>query len=204
MTTTVLSDAGRRFLLDTAVESIRAHLEHRRPVSVPGSNGDGSGVAAEVHEPGASFVTLRDGAQLLGCVGSMTPVRSLSVDVAVNALNAAFADPRLPALTPEEFERMEVKISVLGPLEALGVPSMAELQSAVRPGVDGLLITAGNHRGTFLPSVWEQVRSPNEFLDMLWRKAGLRPGTWPPNLRIERYRTTEFGDPGPRPPIARY
>ena len=32
--------------------------------------------------------------------------------------------------------------------------------AALRPGIDGVLLTSREGRGTFLPSVWEQVRSP--------------------------------------------
>jgi hypothetical protein len=52
-----------------------------------------------------------------------------------------------------------------------------------------------------LPSVWPKVRDLAEFLDVLWRKAGLAPGTWPGGTRVSRYTTEEFGDPGPRAPI---
>ena len=37
-------------------------------------------------------------------------------------------------------------------------------------------------------------RAPEEFLDMLWRKAGLRAGRWPKDLVVERYQVTEFGE----------
>jgi AMMECR1 domain-containing protein len=52
-----------------------------------------------------------------------------------------------------------------------------------------------------LPSVWPKVRDVAEFLDVLWRKAGLRPRTWHAGTHVSRYTTEEFGDPGPRPPI---
>jgi AmmeMemoRadiSam system protein A len=190
-----LSAAAERTLLAAAEEAVRARLEgrDRRPVD------DSAG--REVTDPGASFVTLREDGRLLGCVGTMVPRQALIDDVAGNAVNAAFADPRLPSLQPEEFARMEIKVSVLGPLEPMDVASLPELRSAVEPDVDGLLIQAGSRRGTFLPSVWEQVRSVDRFLAMLWEKAGLRPGSWPRNLEILRYRTLEFGTAGPREPI---
>lgn len=201
-TATTFTSDEQRFLVDTAVEAVRSRLEGRTFGGFATPQSLGLGVDAQVRRPGASFVTLRGGRRLLGCVGSVAPVRPLAEDVAANALNAAFADPRLPALTAEEFASMEVKISVLGPLERIEVSSRDDLCAAIVPGEDGLLIAAGAHRGTFLPSVWEQVGSPEEFLAMLWSKAGLRPGVWPRNLSVERYHTVEFGEPGPRPPIA--
>lgn len=198
-TTTQLDTEAQRLLLDIAVEAVRTRLEGR--AAPTGRTADDSPIPVELARPGASFVTLRDGRRLLGCVGSMAPIRPLATDVAANAVSAAFADPRMPALTPAEFETMEVKISVLSPLVPMPVHSLDELRARVVPGKDGLLIQSGSRRGTFLPSVWEQVPSVDEFLSMLWLKAGLPPGTWPADLVVERYRTFEFGDPGPRPAI---
>lgn len=197
MTTTAsteLSERDQRLLLGIAEEAIRADLEGRparRPTDLP----------AHLEEPGASFVTLRDGEALLGCIGSMAPYRPLATDVAENARAAAFADPRLPPLRPDQFPTMELKVSVLSPLERLAVHSIEQLRGVVRPGCDGLLLSTRGHRGTFLPSVWDQVGSVEEFLSLLWRKAGLAPFVWPPDLVVERYTTIEFGDAGPRPPI---
>ena len=189
-----LSPDLRRWLLDLARESVRQGLRDGRrhlprPEAVP-SGGD---------RPGAAFVTLRRDGRLLGCIGSMVPVRPLADDVATHAYDAAFRDPRLPAVTADDCEHMDVEISVLGPLEELDVDDRADLLASIRPGVDGLVVASGRRQGTFLPSVWEQVGSAEEFLDLLWRKAGLRAGTWPDDLTVQRYEVTEFADAaGPR------
>jgi AmmeMemoRadiSam system protein A len=137
-------------------------------------------------------VTLRRDGQLRGCIGTLEARRPLAVDVAENAVAAASRDPRFPPLTPEEEVDLEVKISVLTSPQPLDVHSRAELAAAVRPGVDGLLIEAGIHRGTFLPAVWEQLPTVDDFLDHLWAKAGLAAGDWPPGLTVARYRSEEF------------
>jgi AMMECR1 domain-containing protein len=46
----------------------------------------------------------------------------------------------------------------------------------------------GRRRGTFLPSVWEQLPEPEQFLRHLKQKAGLAPDYWSENVRIYRYR----------------
>ncbi|MEZ5141445.1 MAG: AmmeMemoRadiSam system protein A [Acidimicrobiales bacterium] len=187
----------RRALVEIATEAVRARLESRR------FRLDHDDLTPVLAAPGATFVTLRQGEHLLGCIGSMEPISPLAEDTAHNAERAAFADPRMPALTPAQFEVMEVKVSVLSALERLAVQSPAELAATVVPGRDGLLLDSRHHRGTFLPSVWEQVPEVGDFLTMLWRKAGMHPFDWPPDLQVLRYRTLEFGDPGPRPPIRR-
>jgi AmmeMemoRadiSam system protein A len=149
-------------------------------------------------EPGASFVTLeRDGA-LLGCVGGLEPTEPLARDVSRHALGAAFGDPRLPAIDVDDFEAMTVKVSVLSALEPIDTHSYEELAATVRPGIDGIVVRDGLHRATFLPAVWPKVDSVDEFLGLLWQKAGLAPGHWSRDTVVSRYVTTEHRSPGPR------
>lgn len=186
---------ARQVLLETAIGVIDSHLE-----GSGSSGGDAlpEDLPASVLRHGASFVTLENRGRLLGCTGTMLPLRPLIEDVAVNARTSAFADPRLPPVTRGDWHEMSVKISVLSALEAIDVASLDELAATVRAGVDGLLIEGAGRRATFLPSVWEKVSTPDEFLSLLWRKAGLVPGEWPADISVERYTTVEFGDPGPR------
>jgi AMMECR1 domain-containing protein len=61
------------------------------------------GTLAELAEPGATFVTLTQRGQLRGCIGSLEAQRPLAIDVAENAIAAAFRDPRFPPLEEDEF-----------------------------------------------------------------------------------------------------
>lgn len=180
-------------LLDVAQEAIRSALSTGRQ-RLP----DPAGFHPDLLVDTATFVTLEDGSRLLGCIGTLEPVRPLVVDVAYEALGAAFADPRMAAVTAEDFVRMSIKVSVLSRMEPLPANSHADVAHAVRPGVDGLLLEAPGHRSTLLPSVWPKVVDVSEFLSVLWRKAGMRPGDWPAGTRVSRYVTEEFGHPGPR------
>lgn len=193
-----LSGEHQRVLLDVAVRAVHNALATGR-ATVP----DAAPFDDVLREQRATFVTLERGEQLLGCIGTLEPARPLVVDVAHNALAAAFADPRLPAVTFDDYERMSVKISALSRPEPIAARSYEAFVATVRPGVDGLLLESGRHRSTLLPSVWPKVRDVGEFLDVLWQKAGLSPGTWRAETRVSRYTTHEFCDPGPRPPVAR-
>ena len=73
--------------------------------------------------------------------------------------------------------------------------SEAELACALRPGEDGLILSDGPSRGTFLPQVWESIPDPAEFLRRLKAKSGLPPDHWSPTVRVWQYATESFGEP---------
>ncbi|MCP3936733.1 MAG: AmmeMemoRadiSam system protein A [Actinomycetia bacterium] len=195
--TSRLDATSGRALLDIAISEIRRALEtgDRR---VDSSIVEGDELPEELVEQGAAFVSLHQESRLIGCIGSIESRRPLALDVADNALGAAFRDPRLPPLDPADFASMEVEVSVLAPLQRLNVGSYDELQATVREGVDGLLVKAGRGRATLLPSVWEQSPSVAWFLDVLWRKAGFTRGSWPRGIEVFCYTTESFIDSGPR------
>jgi AmmeMemoRadiSam system protein A len=122
----------------------------------------------------------------------LEPVRALGDDVWHNAFASAFDDPRFPPLAPTEFAALEIEISVLSPLEPLAVASEEELRQTLVPGRDGVVLSLGRQRATFLPKVWESLSDVGDFLGELKRKAGLPRGYWSPEVRIEIYRTERF------------
>lgn len=138
-------------------------------------------------EPGAAFVTLRRHGRLRGCIGTLVATDPLVVAVADRARAAALADPRFDPVGPAELDDLEVSVSVLSAPRPLAVADFDGLVDALRPGIDGVVVDAGPHRATFLPSVWEELPQPLQFLDALWRKAGLQPRAWPRGIAISRY-----------------
>ena len=183
----------RKVLLDVAAHAIRTTLTIGR-VRLP----DPQEHPADLREPGATFVTLERAGELLGCVGTLHPVRPLVVDVAHNAVAAAFTDPRVPPIDADDYRHMSIKISVLSAHEALTAASYVDVVDNVRPHTDGLVVHCGRHRATLLPSVWPKVRDAANFCEHLWRKAGLVPGTWPHGTHVSRYTTEEFAADPPR------
>lgn len=137
----------------------------------------------------ASFVTVHVRAQLRGCIGSLEPERPLVVDVVKNAYAAAFRDPRFSGLTPQEYEFLNLHISILSAPEPMKFESEEDLLRQLRPGVDGLVLSERRRRGTFLPAVWETLADPREFLRQLKHKAGLPQDYWSDAIRIQRYTT---------------
>ena len=80
--------------------------------------------------------------------------------------------------------------------EPLSVGNEEDLLAVLRPAEDGLILEEGRHHATFLPSVWESLPEPAEFLLHLKRKAGLPADYWSPELRFLRYGSENFGDSG--------
>ena len=191
MVRTVLSECrltrpGQKVLLDVARASLRHGLQVGRPLPVALEE-----LAAELVVLRASFVTLKKGGRLRGCIGSLEAWRPLAVDVAENAFAAAFRDPRFPPLRAAEAADLAIHLSLLTPAVAMIFSSEADLLAQLQPGVDGLILSEGPSRGTFLPSVWAELPTPQLFLTQLKRKAGLAAGYWSPDVRIWRY-TTEM------------
>lgn len=135
----------------------------------------------------ATFVTLTQQGQLRGCIGSLEARRPLAMDVAENATAAAFHDPRFPPLRQAELDGVRVEVSLLDTPEALRFADEADALAQLCPGVDGLILSCGHHRATFLPQVWQSLPTPQLFLENLKLKAGLPPDFWSPNLSLARY-----------------
>ncbi len=144
-----------------------------------------------LREPRGVFVTLEVDGELNGCIGSVLARERLGAAVPELAWRAAFADPRLPPLTPADYPSLEIKLSLVGPLTPVPAASEAELVAALRPGEDGVVIRCGSANATFLPAVWEKLPDPLAFVRHLEAKAGLRPGHWPEGMVAWRYRTIE-------------
>jgi len=171
----------------TLVSLARASIAQRLGLDARVAEG-----AAWLRQPGATFVTLTRAGELRGCIGSLEAKRPLLADVKENALAAAFSDPRFKPVTAAEWPGVRVEVSLLSPLETLECSSEAEALAQIRPGVDGLVIEYGHHRGTFLPQVWESLPEPGQFLLNLKRKAGLPPDFWEPGLALKRYTVTKW------------
>ncbi|QJR14529.1 AmmeMemoRadiSam system protein A [Usitatibacter palustris] len=145
-------------------------------------------------EKAATFVTLHKLGDLRGCIGSIDARRPLGADVAHNARRAAFNDPRFPPVTSDEFDALEVEVSVLSPRSPVRAVSESEAIANLRPGIDGIYLEYAGSSATFLPQVWQSIPDPTQFLSELRRKAALPPRFWHPDLRITRYTVEKFVD----------
>ena len=132
--------------------------------------------------PGAAFVTLRRNGMLRGCIGSAVATRPLIVDVVQHAFNAAFRDRRFPKLELDELAGLELSVSVLTAPVPMAFADEADLLAQLRPGIDGLIIEDTGRAALFLPSVWEEMREPRQFLTRAEAEGGAAGGTFLPSF----------------------
>ena len=185
----LLAPAQRATLIDVARRSIEHGLATGRPLPVTPSE-----YHRDLKAVRASFVTLQIHGQLRGCIGHLEAVQPVVVDVAENAFAAAFRDPRFKPLTAQEWPEVEVHLSLLTAPERMHFDDEADLIRQMRPREDGLILQDGPNRGTFLPSVWDSLPDPVDFLIHLKHKAGLAANHWSERLEVYRYQTESFGD----------
>jgi AmmeMemoRadiSam system protein A len=178
----------KQILLDLAKSSILHGLQGGKPLKINPAD-----FSPALLEPRATFVTLHRNHELRGCIGMLKAVRPLAEDIAENAFAAAFRDHRFPPLAADEFEQLVIHLSILTEPEPISFDSEEDLLAQLRPGTDGLIIEENGRRGTFLPTVWETLPNPKQFLRHLKQKAGLSADYWSDSLRFYRYRTEGIG-----------
>ncbi len=134
-----------------------------------------------------TFTTITNGGKLRGCYGSFVATQPLINDVAKSAYAAAFKDSRFKPMTMAELARAELGLSILSVAYRFPVKDEDDLLGQVRPGIDGLIMRDGGQQGLFLPSVWEQLKTPEAFIKGLKRKAGRPENYWSDSLEIYRF-----------------
>jgi AmmeMemoRadiSam system protein A len=89
------------------------------------------------------------------------------------ALQAAFHDPRFEPLKIEEYDAIEVEISVLSAFKKIHAIDEIEV------GKHGLMINRGYNSGLLLPQVADEYKwDKKTFLEQTCLKAGLNVNAW--------------------------
>ena len=142
-----------------------------------------------------TFVTLTIKDELRGCIGQIIPKDPIEKTIKQNAVSAAFYDPRFPQLETEEFDLLKLEISILSKPEQLIYDGAEDLLKKIQQNVQGLIIKLGGHSATFLPQVWEEIKTKEEFLMHLCMKASLSPDEWRKGkLEVQTYTVEHFNE----------
>jgi AmmeMemoRadiSam system protein A len=136
-----------------------------------------------------SFVTLKVGGSLRGCIGYPLPLKPLAETVVEMAIAAATQDFRFAPLRFEELDRLEVEISVLT------LPRPVKDPAEVEVGRHGIIISKGHNRGLLLPQVPTEYGWDREtFLDHGCLKAGLPEDAWRKGAKVEVFEAQVFSE----------
>jgi len=171
-----LSDEEKATLFAIATDTLEWCVKGRRGRF----NFDKYQITPKLKEPMATFVTLKIGEHLRGCIGSLVPEEALYLSVHGNAINAALRDYRFPPVTPAELPLLDVHISILSPIRE--IKSLDEFKL----GEHGIIIEKGPYRAVYLPEVAiEQGWTKEETLSSLSMKAGMSPDGWRQGARFK-------------------
>ena len=131
-----------------------------------------------LREKAGAFVSLHKDGQLRGCIGTTGPRQnSVAEEILYNAISAAIHDPRFSPVMPDELDKLEYSVDVLGKPEPIA--SKAELD-VHRYGV---IVESGGRSGLLLPDL-DGVDTVEEQIDIARRKGGIPDGA---RLTLRRF-----------------
>jgi AmmeMemoRadiSam system protein A len=178
------SQEDKNFLLLLARKSIAYFLENNK---IPRMNDLDIKCGEAFQQNFATFVTLRIQRDLRGCIGELRATKPLFESVIHNAIQSAFHDFRFSKLTKEEFNDIDIKISILTN------PTPACLEE-IRLG-DGIILEKKGRSAVFLPEVaQEQGWDMEQTLTHLCLKAGLSSHDWKTNTKFWIFQSIAFGE----------
>ncbi len=161
-----LSEKDKKQLLTIARKSIKNFFNAGKSLKI-------KDCPRKISKKQGAFVTLTYRGSLRGCIGRMKSDAPLCQVISEMAVQAAFFDPRFSPLSREEFNDIEIEISVLTPFQKV------KSYNDIRIGIDGVLLKKGRHSAVYLPQVApEQGWNLDETLSHLSLKAGLSSDAW--------------------------
>ncbi|MBP7551822.1 MAG: AmmeMemoRadiSam system protein A [Spirochaetes bacterium] len=185
-----ISEKSKKYLLYLARETIKLKSKN-----IWLSQEDALNLSEDIKTNRGGFVTLHKNGELRGCIGYILPEYPIYQTVIENAYNAAYCDYRFPPVKQEEISDLIIEISILTPPLKIEYKDFSELSNLIIPNKDGVIIKKGFNSATFLPQVWDQLPTFDDFFSNLCRKAQLDSHEWKKNsLTIETYKAIVFSE----------
>lgn len=139
--------------------------------------------APDFDKPAGTFVSLKKGGQLRGCIGTIYPVfPTLAEEVVNNAISAATRDPRFEPLTAEELQEVVISVDVLTMPEP--VSDFKELD----PARFGVIVQSGARKGVLLPDL-AGVDTVEYQVSIAMQKAGISPDE---DVQLQRFEVNRY------------
>jgi hypothetical protein len=137
-----LEEKDKQKLLEIARQTMEGYISNNRIPEI-----DEKTLSPILRQPFGAFVTLKEDGDLRGCIGRFEAVDPLYKVIQQMAVAASTQDSRFPEVKPDEFDKIDIEISVLTPLRKIN--SIDEFQM----GKQGIYMKKGYSTGTFLPQV---------------------------------------------------
>ncbi len=154
--------------------SVEGFVSTGRPIARP------EGLPPELADARAGvFVSLHEGGDLRGCIGTIEPVTgSVADEIIRNGVAAASEDPRFPPVGEEELDALSYSVDVLFP------PEPVDSEAQLDPARYGVIVEKGWRRGLLLPNL-EGVDTVAEQVSIARAKAGIAPDE--EGVRLQRF-----------------
>ncbi len=118
--------------------------------------------------PRGVFVTLKQGDELRGCIGTYIPVTdNLADEIIRNASSAALEDPRFPPVKPGELSETTISVDLLTQPKACD-------KEDLDPARYGIILQKGAKSGLLLPDL-DGIDTVEEQIEVTKKKAGIAP-----------------------------
>jgi MEMO1 family protein len=181
-----LSESEKSFLLGLARDSIIEYLKTGKYLDVNMAE-----IPTVLNEKLGCFVTLKKNRELRGCIGNIIGEKPLYRAVIENAVSSAMNDSRFNKVSIEELDDIDIEISVLSTPKKFEYRDGSDFKNKIRVGIDGVIVKHDDRQSTYLPQVWKQFDSIDNFMNSLSKKGEIEIDLWKKGL-IEIYTYESF------------
>lgn len=134
-----------------------------------------------IKEQAGVFVSLHLEGQLRGCIGTTGPAEScIAEEIIQNAVSAASRDPRFTPVRPDELDKLEYSVDVLGTPESIDSDDELDVRKY------GVIVSNGSRRGLLLPDL-DGVDTVEQQISIARKKADIGPRE---PIRLQRFTVT--------------
>jgi len=179
----------QKYLLQLARRTLEKHFQDKEILQIESDD-----LPNSLTEIKGVFVSLFKNEELRGCIGNLKGDQPIFQGVIENSLASALFDPRFEPLTEDELNNVKIEISVIEPMkETPKFQNPKDLLDYLNKNHPGILIKKGAFQATFLPQVWKELTTAEDFLSHLCTKAGLAKDEWKKmDLDIYEYKVNNF------------
>ena len=124
------------------------------------------------------FVSIHKEGKLRGCIGTILPTcGSIAEEIIENAVSASTRDPRFSPVRPDELDKLEINVDVLGE------PERIESKDELDVKRYGVIVSSRYKRGLLLPDL-DGVDTVEQQVAIAMKKGGITPRD---SITLERF-----------------